>query len=131
MQTWNSSGSLLSRSGFRRPSSSTLLVLEPEDVLSWCSFRPCCPSRPSRPRFAAGHPAQQVLHLAAEDEVALAKQLLRACLIEVGEENLRLGRHLAIDQDTPQHRSALRAKVLDFCFVDQLLAGQHLAVEDG
>src|SRR5262249_58175783 len=46
----------------------------------------------------AGQP-QDPLQLPAKDEVMIAKQLLRSRLVEVGEEDLRLGDDLAADHD--------------------------------
>ncbi len=106
------------------------LLSNPNMVIPLVHLALCRPDRASRLVFACCHPAQQMLHLAAEDEVAIAEQLLRARLVEMGEENLSLDRHLAADHDAPFDGRAFRTKVLDLHLVDQLLAGKHVAVED-
>src|SRR6266498_502311 len=82
---------------------------------------------------------KQVPHFPGEDEVRLAKQLLRARSIEVSEEdfglgNLRFGWEvtiLAAGVNAAQDTRPLGAQVQQFDLVNKPFAGQDFAAEGG
>src|SRR5262245_129941 len=72
-----------------------------------------------------------MLQLAAEDEVVIAEDLLRPCLVKVGEEDLGLRYQLLADEDPTRDRGALRTEDQHLDRVGQLFAGEDLPMKAG